>query len=146
MTTTARSVDLEARRNGLRLDGAEWRARLGERPTILLSGDLAQVSREAWAALNAANSPPFLFSFGSLPVRLERDDSGALVTRVLTLDRMRYALARVAEFIEPKKKKGRGAASKPAEDAFPPLAVVHDVLAKPEPPLPKLTSIVEVPV
>jgi putative DNA primase/helicase len=144
VTAPTTTETLAARRNGLMLDGAEWRSRLGERPTIVLSGDLADVTRAAWAAIDAANSPPFLFSLGSLPVRLERDDSGALVTRVLTLDRARYVLARVAEFIEPKK--GRGAAAKPAEDTFPPLAVVHDVLAKPEPPLPKLTSIVEVPV
>jgi putative DNA primase/helicase len=144
VVTPTTAADLEARRNGLRLDGAEWRARLGELPKILLSGDLAEITRQAWAAIDAANSPPFLFSFGSLPVRLERDDSGALVTRVLTLDRMRYALARVAEFMEPKR--GRGAAAKPAEDTFPPLAVVHDVLAKPEPPLPKLAAVVEVPV
>jgi hypothetical protein len=143
-TTPATTADLEARRNGLRLDGAEWKARVGDRPTIPISGDLADISRAAWAAIDAANSPPFLFRFGDLPVRLERDDSGGLVTRVLTMDRARYVLARVAEFIEPKK--GRGSAAKPAEDTFPPLAVVHDVLAKPEPPLPTLTSIVEVPV
>lgn len=135
---------LAERRNGLRLDGAEWKSRVGDRPTILLSGDLADVSRAAWIAIDAANNPPFLFRYGDLPVRLERDDRGGLVTRGLNLDRMRYTLARIAEFVEPKK--GRGASSKPAQDTFPPLAVVHDVLAKPEPPLPKLTAVVEVPV
>ena len=67
VTTPTTTADLEARRNGLRLDGAEWKSRVGDRPTILLSGDLADVSRAAWVAIDAANDPPFLFRYGDMP-------------------------------------------------------------------------------
>jgi hypothetical protein len=136
--------DSVARQNGYipQLDGAEWRARMVERPKIEISGDLADVTRAAWSAIEDANDPPFLFTFGTMPVRIEHDDAaGALVTRLLTPDRARYVLARVGQFFDTPKR--RDAVPRVV---FPPLPVVHDVLATPDPPLPRLVSVVEVPV
>jgi putative DNA primase/helicase len=136
MMTPTTAADLATRRNGHSLDGAEWRARTVERPTIAVTGDLADAARLTWSAIEAANTPPFLFLYGGLPVRLERDDAGALVARSLTFHRMRYVMARVAAYTE--------GVRRPRE-VFPPAAVVNDVLAAPQPSLPKLTGIVEVP-
>jgi hypothetical protein len=116
--------DLAARRNGHTLDGAEWHARTIERSPISVTGDLADATRLTWAAIEAANAPPFLFLYGGLPVRLERDEAGALVTRPLTFHRMRYVMARVGLYLE--------GVRKPRE-VFPPAAVVNDVLAVPAP-------------
>jgi len=135
----ASADDLASRRNGhTTLDGAEWRARTVERPTIHVTGDLADITRLSWSAIDAANHPPFLYLYGGIPVRLEREqDGGGLVTKPLTFHRMRYVLARVASYTEGVKRQ---------REVFPPAAVVNDVLAAPQPSLPILNGIVEVPV
>jgi hypothetical protein len=123
--------------NGHTLDGAEWRARTIERPTIHVTGDLAAAARRTWSAIEMSNIPPFLFLYGGGPVRLERDEAGALAARALTFHRMRYVMARVASYTIGVRR---------LREVFPPPAVVNDVLAAPQPSLPKLMGIVEVPV
>jgi putative DNA primase/helicase len=98
-------------------------------------GKLPRVTAKAWAALHAANGrAPFIFRFGGLVTRIELDDEGYPITCRMGVDRMRHTLARVAEW-------HRGGIP-----AHPPLAVVRDVLATPDLPLPILTGIVGAPV
>ncbi|MDP9365825.1 MAG: ATPase, partial [Chloroflexota bacterium] len=100
---------------------------------------LPGVSAAAWAALNAANDPPRLFRFGGLPARLDKDDDhGPPVPRTLTEDRLRYELARAADWYKPSEKSG-------ATPALPPVAVVRDMLAAPRFPFPQLAAIIEAP-
>ncbi len=99
--------------------------------------DLPKVSETAWEALREANDPPFLFRYGGLPAQIEKDDHGAAVVREITQDRLRYHLARAANWYSGRKEK---------KSALPPLHVVRDMLATPNPPLPILTRIVETPV
>lgn len=105
-------------------------------------GDLKRVSGHAWDALLAKNNPPVVYSFGGAPSWIEHDDHGTPLVKILTPDRMRYRLARVANWYAFKK---RGA-DMVRVAARPPKDVCADVLATPDPPLPRLTRIVEVPV
>jgi len=100
--------------------------------------DLPRIAGASWAAIGAINEPPHLFRFGGQPGRLERDDQGIPGVRTLTEDRMRYELARAATW----RKVIKGA----AVPALPPVPVVRDLLATPDPPLPILELITEVPV
>ncbi len=106
------------------------------------NGDLAQVTGEAWAALRKANEPPCLFRYGAVPGRIESDDDGAPLVRVLDQNRMRHRLARVASWYVIVKK-GKEEVEKAVH---PPMDVVRDVLATPDPPLPVLTRVVECPI
>lgn len=101
--------------------------------------DLPVVAEAAWAALLDANDLPFLFRYGGIPARIERDDDGAPVVRPLTPDRLRHVLARIARWYTATRKGDRA-------PALPPMHVVRDMLASPDPPLPILTRIVEAPV
>ncbi len=98
--------------------------------------DLARISERTWTVLQAANEPPYLFRVGGVPSRLEMNGGAPAVVRPLTLDRLRYHLARVAEW-----RHDRG-----ERPALPPLHVVRDMLAHPDPPLPPLDRIVGAPV
>lgn len=91
----------------------------------------------AWDALSAANDPPRLFSFGGLLTRLRRDANDLPQTEPLTEDRLRYELARAANW-EAARKGGALLTS-------PPTIVVRDMLADPKPPLPPLDAIVAAP-
>ncbi len=99
--------------------------------------NLAQVTKEAWAAICEANKSPYLFRYGDILCRLERDN-GACSTKPLTNPRLRHELARVATWVKWVNNSLRG--------AKPPNDVVTDMLATPNPPLPRLTRITEVPV
>src|SRR5215510_4035539 len=54
---------------------------------------------------------------------------------ILTEDRLRYHLARVASWYKWTRNR--------RESTFPPMPVVKDMLARPDPPLPRLTRIIE---
>jgi len=100
---------------------------------------LPRVAAAAWGALTLANEPPYLFRFGGLPSRVERDgDDGAPLTRTVTEDRMRHELARAADWYKTSEKGGSVAAA-------PPVAVVRDMLAAPSFPFPSLAGIIEAP-
>ena len=101
--------------------------------------DLALITRLSWSALVHQNQPPELFRSGRSLSRIEPDDDGVPLLRRLTLYRLRHELARRAEFYQV----DRNGQPTPAK---PPLDVVRDLLATPDPPLPVLTRMVEVPV
>jgi hypothetical protein len=99
--------------------------------------NLAQVTEEAWAAIREANKSPYLFRYGELLCRLERDN-GTCSTKPLTNPRLRHELARVATWFR-RTRNGK-------QEAKPPNDVVTDMLATPNAPLPKLSRITKVPV
>jgi len=101
--------------------------------------DLPGVASQSWAALLAANDPPKYFNHPLGLVRLEDDPEKGLFPQELTENRLRHELARVATWI-----KWEGKESK--VPALPPMHVVQDMLAAPQPPLPYLTRIVEYPI
>jgi len=106
--------------------------------------DLRVVTTQAWDALLQANTAnAFVFRYGGIPVRIERTDKDAPVVRELTPDRTRHELARVALWHTYKEDRKGRTVRKPAK---PPMDVVRDVLATPDPPLPVLTRVVEAPV
>ncbi|HWQ32559.1 MAG TPA: hypothetical protein VNQ79_06730 [Blastocatellia bacterium] len=112
-----------------------------ELPVIDVSvKDLAKLTAQAWAALEQRNDPPFIFLRAGLPVRLEHDDTGNLITRELDKDRMKHELARAAQW------KLNASHPRRARQSKPPNDVVADVLATPEMPLPRLSRIVQAPV
>src|SRR5262245_19481026 len=84
--------------------------------------DLERVTAEAWSAIYAANKPAYLFRYAGLAARIESDDTGEPVVRLINENRMRHALARVARWT---KTKSRGGESFEA-DAMPPIDVVRD--------------------
>jgi len=106
-------------------------------PIDASDADLDRATRAAWAALIGANRPAYMFRHGTL-ARIERGESGAPILRELTLERLRYELARQVRYQI--KKDDR------VMPAHPPIAVCKNILATPDPELPPLTRIVEVPV
>jgi hypothetical protein len=113
------------------------------KPRIILNVQhLPTFNEKCWEAMRLANDPLKYFRHGGIPVRLENDDRGALIIRPLTPERARYELANAAEWIKFKGGKKRRTVS----SAIPPLDVIKDWLATPDPPLPVLERIVEVPV
>lgn len=112
-------------------------------PTINASErELKIITPQAWQALLAANQPERLFRHGGIPSRIESDDDGGPIVRPLTKERMRYELARAANW-EVTIEKGDSLITKLVQ---PPALVVEDLLATPDPPLPVLQRIVEAPV
>lgn len=113
------------------------------RPEIDAGDDnLEVVTAQVWDAIGLANEPPFLFRYGGAPGRIEQDDQGEPLIRLVEEHRMRHILARVAKWT---KVVGVGD-NQAIVDAAPPLGVVRDVLATPDMSLPVLTRIVEAPV
>jgi hypothetical protein len=108
--------------------------------------DLQSATADSWEALKVGNDPPVLFRHGAQPSRIESDDENAPIVRPLSLDRMRHRLARVARWEKKIAKRVGRLTEIVTVPASPPLAVVRDVLATPDPPLPVLTRIVESPI
>jgi hypothetical protein len=107
-------------------------------PTIDASvKSLPEVSGQAISALMMANeAEPRLFLHAG-PVKIEEDEHGGLITVELDVDRMRYEMARTANWVAMTKdglKKSK-----------PPLDVVRDVLVSPL-KFPVLENIVRVPI
>jgi putative DNA primase/helicase len=103
--------------------------------------NLRIVTAGAWQALQQANTPsPHYFRHGGELVRLECDDEAHLYPAGLTSDRLRHELARIANWYVEDAETGKRNIVKPPAD------VVRDVLATPNPPLPVLRRLVEVPV
>src|SRR5262249_54611790 len=101
--------------------------------------DLVEQTRLAWKAIQSANDErPFLFRRGTI-VRIERTESGLAVIREVTPDRMRHAVAPHALWFRPPSKRSRGGPARP------PMSIVRDLLATPDPPLPALLRVVEAP-
>jgi putative DNA primase/helicase len=104
-------------------------------PTINTGiGDIAELAELAWKALIKANDPPIVLSHANALVRIEHRDAGASLIRELDHDRLRFRLARCANWTRP-------GLHGPTPTA-PPSAVVRDLLARPDPPLPVLRYLV----
>lgn len=116
-------------------------ARAGS-PTIFLD-ELDKATAEAWDALLAANeqtdASEFVFRYGEQPSRFEHNDEGRLIPRLLTLDRMKHRLSEIAWW---KVRSGNKVRALPGATSD----LVRNVLATPDPPLPVVARIVEVPV
>ncbi|OUN01369.1 MAG: hypothetical protein BAA04_07060 [Firmicutes bacterium ZCTH02-B6] len=106
------------------------------------SGDLAGLADQAWAAIKASNSPPHLFQRGGLLTRIQLGDAGEPKLTVVTEAGLRGILARVAWWY---RTVGQGENAR-LVDAMPPVAVVKDMMAAPEYPVPIIARIVEAPV
>lgn len=100
--------------------------------------DLVPLAAASWQALVVTNDPARLFRFGSGLARVERAPDGAATLAPLSADRLRFELARVAEWFVERRKGSRAVA--------PPMVLVHDMLARPDPPLPPLRRVVAAPV
>ena len=100
--------------------------------------DLAHLTDQAWSALKQANEPPFIFRRGGIIARIERDDEENAILRDFDKDRMRHVLARCADWYQVKNQNFLS--------EMPPLPVVLDLLADPDPPLPILNGINTCPV
>ena len=51
--------------------------------------DLARITPEAWSVIEKSNHPPYLFRFGDVLCRLERNDKNELTVRQLDPVRLR---------------------------------------------------------
>lgn len=101
--------------------------------------DLAKVTTEAWDALVRANEPePRLFRREGLPVRVERTDDGRSKLEALDVDMLRHEAARASPWFTRRGKR--------VDAAMPPIAVMRDMLAQSEMPLPVVTRIVSAPI
>src|SRR5512139_3392447 len=60
--------------------------------------DLPTITSLCWEAIVAANDPPRFFRHGGVLCRLEQDEMNRPVPIDLTRDRMRYELARIANW------------------------------------------------
>lgn len=100
--------------------------------------DLRVTTPQAWAALKQANGQePRLFRHGGAPRRIELDEDGQPVLADLNADRMRYELARAAEFV--------AHTVDGVRIVYPPKPIILDVLATPNPDLPALVGLTECP-
>jgi putative DNA primase/helicase len=110
-------------------------------PRIQISADVRQDASDAWDALKSFNDPPSLFwHLGGLAL-IAHDEQGRPLARMIGVDLMRYVLARVIDWRSTREKRGKTEDAK----ALPPIHVVKDMLARPDPPLPPLRRIIEAP-
>jgi hypothetical protein len=113
-----------------------------EKPTILLNGDLTDMTEQGWAAIVQANTGPSLFQRSTVATRLERDDDGFLMTKELTEKRLRREAARASTFYAVGEDDD---GKKTLKEVYPPMPIVQNMLAVEQLPLPVLDRIVEVP-
>lgn len=102
-------------------------------------GNLARLTERSWNLLQGSNAPPWLFRCGGRPSWVERDDEGRPVAHPMTEDRLRHALALLADW-------RRTSRTGDLVPAHPPAGVVKNLLATPDPALPVLAAIVTAPV
>ena len=96
--------------------------------------DVQLISKEAWNALELENDPPWLFKQQGRIVHITADISGQHFLRELNEPRLRFFLARNANWYT--------MAGENKVPARPPYHVVEDMLADPDPTLPFLRSLV----
>jgi putative DNA primase/helicase len=131
-----------------------------DKPTLdAADPDLEAVSEAAWDVLRQSNiSPVTIFRVGGIPSRLEFDDAGAPVVRILTTARLRQEMAaRAVWFKGPGLGDLFGALQAPDDPEStkllnkltacrPPKEIIENMLAQPDIFLPVLERIVEAPV
>jgi hypothetical protein len=104
--------------------------------------DLKADALEAWRVVEGTNDPPRLFRSVGI-AWIERDLDGQPMIRHLDADRLRHHLAQVTRFtVWRAARKGEPATE---QDVPPPMALVREMLATPEPPLPPLIRITTAP-
>jgi putative DNA primase/helicase len=103
------------------------------------AGDLARLTDRSWSLLFAANAPPWLYRCGGGPAWIERDSDGRPAPRPMTDDRVRHALARLADW-------RRMSKNGDLVPTAPPALLLKNLLATPDPALPVLAGIVTAPV
>jgi hypothetical protein len=103
------------------------------------NGDLAAVTDQCWDILRESNDPPWLYRCAARPSWIERNDSSQPVPKEITDNRLRHILAKLITWT---------CRSKTGElvSAYPPVGVVANLLATPNPDLPVLVGIVTAPV
>jgi hypothetical protein len=125
----------KARRNGAKPEEAGEQ----ERPTLSAGNrNLAEITGATLKILKAANEPAFIFRHADVLSRVQQSDDGATVIRQLSEDALRHILAQLIAWFTTKK----GV----AVPELPPLHVVRDILATPEPPFPIITRVVRSPI
>jgi hypothetical protein len=117
----------------LNLEEAMSLARVGGFELDASDQDLRSIALQVWAAIKAYNDPPEIFRYGGGIVRLEAGEDGEFVLAPMTLDRTRHALARAVQWYRRTKSEKKA--------ALPPMPVVRDILATPNPSLPVLAAI-----
>ena len=105
--------------------------------------NLPKLNRLCWAAVEAGNNPPIIFTHGGVLVRSERKSDTALTLQPLNPDMLRHEISRWAMF-HTKGINKDGSFFK--RSAKPPLDVMKDLLVTRNPPVPELSMIVSVPV
>jgi hypothetical protein len=136
--------DALAAKLGLGIDdsGAPRAGREVERDVLTWPADLAETSDLAWNALCARRSDldarRFLCPFGSAVAWLQAREDGRLATVPLDRRRMVRLLARCGRWLR--------VSDSGANPIPPPREVADDLLVDPDPPLPRLERIVEVPI
>jgi hypothetical protein len=113
---------------------------------LLDAGDrqLPRIAAQSWSAIGRYNSGPHLFRYGDVPTRIEAGGDGQPLLRAVTPDTLRFELARAATwFVDVPPAKDRPSRRM---DAAPPMGLVRDLLATPEPPLPVLRRLTTAPV
>jgi Toprim domain-containing protein len=100
---------------------------------------LDEMTHLAWAVVNQANDPPFLFRSGAAPVRIELEDDGSPFIRPVNDHRLRHLLMQIAEWWKQNDKGQWERRALPAQ-------LINNMLACPKIPLPVLSGIVESPV
>ena len=102
-------------------------------------GDLSRAGDQAWSLLLASNRRPWLFRAGGVPSWIVPDDEGRPMAAALSEERLRYMLARLANW-------RRISRNNELVPAAPPTGSVKSLLATPDPALPVLAGIVNTPV
>ncbi len=111
-----------------------------EKPVVYVTnGEMHKQTMLSWDAIERANvKDAYLFSFGNLPHRIEFDESNRPFLRELDATRLRNEIDKIIKW---RKKTKEG-----DNPAFPPMAIVNNVLATRDRSLPILNRITETPI
>ena len=115
-----------------------------QRPTIQTNNrHLRDITADALAALTEANTPPFLFRRGTVPVRVDATDRA----EALTATSLKGILDRNADFVKVTSKQGAdGEPVREETPTRPPNDLAPDILALDALPFPQLDAIAAAPV
>lgn len=109
-------------------------------PRVSVTGrHLRDISNDGWDLLAAQDDTDHrLYVLGDAVVDLRRGALGQLTSKILGVERLRWHLARLGDW--------QRASPTGQLPVAPPKLVLEDMLAEPDPPLPKLTGIAESPI
>lgn len=115
-----------------------------QQPTIQTNNrHLRDITADALDALKQANTPPFLFRRGTVPVRVDTADKA----EALTATSLKGILDRTADFVKVSSKQGANGEPVTEETPVrPPYDLAPDILALDTLPFPKLDAIASAPV